>query len=197
MDSQSISERKIQIIEATVRSIVKFGYYSFSMQDVAKLAGISKGMIHYYFLNKDDLMLGVLKYLVNSIEKDLLNIAASSDTCEERLRSCLSYLFSISNKRKEYYHISITFWDQIGIKATIKETIEDNLIRFSRPIEAIISQGVKDKVFQVKSVKDFSQMIVASVDGINRYKVFTKEEQIFSYKQNEFINMIFSCIKKK
>ena len=37
MDSQSISERKTQIIEATVRAIIKFGYYSFSMQDVAKL----------------------------------------------------------------------------------------------------------------------------------------------------------------
>jgi TetR/AcrR family transcriptional regulator, fatty acid metabolism regulator protein len=197
LDSQSISERKTQIIEATVRAIIKFGYYSFSMQDVAKLAGISKGMIHYYFLNKDDLMLGVLKHLVSSMEEDLLKIVSSPKTCEEKLRSCLSYLFSISIERKEYYHISITFWDQIGIKDTTKKTIEDVFIRFSRPVEAILSHGVKDKVFHIESVKDFSQMLVASVDGINRYRVFIQEEQSSSYKQTEFINMIFACIKKK
>ena len=54
------AERKKQIVRATVECITKFGYHNFSMQDVAKTAGVSKGIIHYYFLNKDDLMMNHL-----------------------------------------------------------------------------------------------------------------------------------------
>ena len=50
------AERKDQIVRATVECITKYGYHNFSMQDVARTAGVSKGIIHYYFLNKDELM---------------------------------------------------------------------------------------------------------------------------------------------
>ena len=54
------AERKEQIVRATVECITKHGYHNFSMQDVARTAGVSKGIIHYYFLNKDELMMCVL-----------------------------------------------------------------------------------------------------------------------------------------
>jgi AcrR family transcriptional regulator len=62
------AERKNQIVNATVDCITKFGYHNFSMQDVAKKAGVSKGIIHYYFLNKDDLMMSVLAKVAGDIE---------------------------------------------------------------------------------------------------------------------------------
>ena len=43
------------------------------MQDVAKAAGVSKGIIHYYFLNKDDLAMSVLETVVIDIERVLLS----------------------------------------------------------------------------------------------------------------------------
>ena len=41
------AERKDQIVRATVECITKHGYHNFSMQDVARTAGVSKGIIHY------------------------------------------------------------------------------------------------------------------------------------------------------
>ncbi len=38
------------------------------MQDVARHAGVSKGIIHYYFLNKDELMMSVLERVTCDIE---------------------------------------------------------------------------------------------------------------------------------
>ena len=42
------------------------------MQDVAKTAGVSKGIIHYYFLNKDDLMMSVLSEVAQEIELTII-----------------------------------------------------------------------------------------------------------------------------
>ena len=78
------SERKNQIVSATVECIIRFGYHNFSMQDVAKSAGVSKGIIHYYFLNKDDLMLSVLERVVEGIEIVLrTNVDAVKDPTEK------------------------------------------------------------------------------------------------------------------
>ena len=65
------AERKNQIVQATVECITRYGYHNFSMQDVAKTAGVSKGIIHYYFLNKDDLMMSVLDRVASDIERVL------------------------------------------------------------------------------------------------------------------------------
>ena len=66
------SERKEQIVKATVDCISKYGYHNFSMQDVARTAGVSKGIIHYYFLNKDELMRFVLEKVSLGLEGQLL-----------------------------------------------------------------------------------------------------------------------------
>ena len=50
MEPDIAQEKKNEIILATLQCIKKKGYSHFSMQDVAKLSGVSKGIIHYYFL---------------------------------------------------------------------------------------------------------------------------------------------------
>ena len=57
-------ERKNQIMKATLDCIIEYGYHNFSMADIAKKANISKGIIHYYFLNKEELMLKFLRVLL-------------------------------------------------------------------------------------------------------------------------------------
>ncbi len=77
------AERKDQIVRATVECITKHGYHNFSMQDVARTAGVSKGIIHYYFLNKDELMMSVLDKVSGDIERVL---AADMETIKDPVR---------------------------------------------------------------------------------------------------------------
>ena len=103
MNSDIISERKEKIIKATIKCISDLGYHNFSIQDVASSAKVSKGMIHYYFMNKDDLILGVLERMVCDIEKKLLEKISHTDNCKNKLQDFLSYLFYLAEENKEYY----------------------------------------------------------------------------------------------
>ena len=80
------AERKDQIVRATVECITKRGYHNFSMQDIARTAGVSKGIIHYYFLNKDDLMMSVLDRVAGDIEKVLEKEMGSIKEPVEKLK---------------------------------------------------------------------------------------------------------------
>src|ERR1700733_12752002 len=63
-------ERRQQILEATWHVIAVSGFRSLRLSDVAKRAGISSGMIHYYFDTKRDLLKAAFeRYYEHSMQR--------------------------------------------------------------------------------------------------------------------------------
>ena len=62
--------RRVQIIECTIETLAALGYAQTSLAQIAKRAGINKGVILYYFTSKEELMSQVVTriYTVGAIE---------------------------------------------------------------------------------------------------------------------------------
>lgn len=54
------SERKEELANAAIDALKQLGYARTSLRDIAELSGVSVGMLHYYFVDKTDL----IKYCV-------------------------------------------------------------------------------------------------------------------------------------
>ncbi|HJU64851.1 MAG TPA: TetR/AcrR family transcriptional regulator [Gemmatimonadaceae bacterium] len=64
-----------RILRAAVRCIVESGAASLTMHDVAEEAGVSKGLIHYHFHDKETLLARVVEWMTRGIvtrERELL-----------------------------------------------------------------------------------------------------------------------------
>lgn len=66
--SQIATKRRLQIVEATMRSIVKKGLTGTTLASVAKEAGLSQGVAVFYFNTKLDLLNEVLRHLYEIYE---------------------------------------------------------------------------------------------------------------------------------
>jgi AcrR family transcriptional regulator len=53
---------KDRIIDAAYRALVKNGYHSTSMKDIAAEAGVAPGLAHYYFESKEDLLIAAIEH---------------------------------------------------------------------------------------------------------------------------------------
>lgn len=51
-----------QVLKAAVAALAERGYARTSISDIARVAGMSKGAVHYHFENKDELIAKVLEY---------------------------------------------------------------------------------------------------------------------------------------
>src|SRR5258708_27629356 len=60
-DAMHREETRTRIVEAAYRSLVDGGYNDTTIKDIAGEAGIAVGLAHYYFENKDDLMVAALQ----------------------------------------------------------------------------------------------------------------------------------------
>ncbi len=60
--SNDISKmRRSQLTKAAYKVVGRKGYYNFTIRDIAREAGLSAGLVHYYFKDKQDLLLNLLK----------------------------------------------------------------------------------------------------------------------------------------
>lgn len=184
------AERKDQIVRATVECITKHGYHNFSMQDVARTAGVSKGIIHYYFLNKDDLMMSVLDRVAGDIESVLIEDMQAIDDPIKKLEIFMSVAFDVVRSTKEYYQVNMDFWTQINQKKEVRQVISRHYGKFRDTCTAVIEEGVKSGSFVKVNPHYFASYILAVIDGISLQWLF--DETVYNY--DDIVNMAKSQI---
>jgi len=70
-DSKLVGERRGQILRAAVKLFSEKGYYTTTIHQIAKEAGVSTGLIYQYFGDKDDILFLSLKLVIETYEHEI------------------------------------------------------------------------------------------------------------------------------
>lgn len=70
-DTRLVGERRGQILRAAVKLFSDKGYYTTTISQIAREAGVSTGLIYQYFGDKDDVLLLSLKLVLETYEKEI------------------------------------------------------------------------------------------------------------------------------
>lgn len=140
-------ERRTTILSHAKTLIQEYGVNSFSMQDIADRAEISKATLYLYFKNKDDLMNSLVsescKEFVNYVNVRITNKMSGA----EALRALWMSYIDIFGESADIF-IGIGIKNSFIIDRDIKEAElkyeERPFFRLIQLIERIIEKGVKD-----------------------------------------------------
>ncbi len=173
------AERKEQIVRATVDCISKFGYHNFSMQDVARTAGVSKGIIHYYFLNKDELMMSVLDKVAGDIERVLQSDMANIEDPFQKMEIFVNVCFDVVRSTREYYQVNMDFWTQINQKDEVRAVIARHYAKFRETAAKVVRQGLESGKFRKVDPAQYGSFVIAVIDGLSLQWLF--DDKVFDY----------------
>jgi len=70
-DARLVGERRAQILRAAVKLFSEKGYYTTTISQIAREAGVSTGLIYQYFGDKDDILLLSLKLVLETYEREI------------------------------------------------------------------------------------------------------------------------------
>lgn len=70
-DTRLVEERRGQILRAAVKLFSDKGYYTTTIAQIAREAGVSTGLIYQYFGDKDDVLLLSLKLVLETYEREI------------------------------------------------------------------------------------------------------------------------------
>jgi len=71
---KQVTDKRKVILDTAMRMISKNGFHGTAMSKLAKEAGVSAGIIYYYFKSKDDLITALYKEINRDLSGQLLDI---------------------------------------------------------------------------------------------------------------------------
>src|SRR3954470_10152029 len=87
--TQPSTERSIRILEAACRVVVREGAHGLRMAAVAREAGVSKALVHYYFSTRQELLRAAFAWSEEQWRKALDEEIAALATGAERAERAL------------------------------------------------------------------------------------------------------------
>ena len=101
-DPELIEKRRWQIVAAATKLFANQGFYRTTIKEIAKLAGISPGLVYQYFREKDDVLLLVLLGVVDAYAKEIPEaIAGITDPLERLVATVAAYCRIVDGHRVE------------------------------------------------------------------------------------------------
>ena len=157
-------DRPAEITEAALAAFAEKGYAATRVDEVARRAGVSKGLLYLYFKTKEDLFKAVIRsFLSPRIDALIKNIEETELSAEEFLRGpFLAFAKSLPGspakilvrlmiaEGPKYPDLVDWYWDNVVSKALIA-------------LRTMIERGVDNGEFRESAVSEFPQLLVTPV----------------------------------
>ena len=157
--------RKEALVRAGYAAVVEKGLEGLTIETTAQRAGSSKGGALYYFPKKEDLMIGILEWVLNQVEKNLDEAVAAQTNPRAKLAAELKLLFHSAELNRKFYSV---FLDYLSTGSR-NETFNKLLVQFYRKCHErdrkIIEDGIQQRQFRDLNPDDAANLLRAIVDG--------------------------------
>ncbi|NLE74097.1 MAG: TetR/AcrR family transcriptional regulator [Actinobacteria bacterium] len=166
MSPRSTEERRDMIVSAALKLILKNGYGNTTLGQVAAQAGVSKGLVSYYFAKKDELFLAVLERILGRLRSDLEACCRGGRTAWEQLQLSLKNLFGSERRTRSYYTVLIDFLAQAPREKSVGNYTRVIYQTHLTYIERIVQCGVESGEFQSVDPHSAASQLVAMMEGL-------------------------------
>jgi TetR/AcrR family fatty acid metabolism transcriptional regulator len=189
-------KRKAEIIEATFFCIALKGYSNITMQDIADSAGVSKGVIHYYFHNKEELFLSVLEKLNKDLDNHLGKKVEQAKTPPEKLRAIISAVFEKVKENKKFQVVLLDFWAHSTKMPRLQEATANRYARYRYLTKKIIAEGVENGYFTECNPAGVASALIGLIEGLTIQWIFDQSAFDLSRAQKMTDEIIMTYLQK-
>ena len=160
------AERREQILDATCDVIADAGLPHLRMADIAKAAGVSSGMIHYYFDTKRDVVAAALEYnLTNSLRRHQWLLDSGKDPLSILQDLIESYLPG-DRQSVRGWKVWITLWAEAMRDPTLQELNEQLYGRWRDLVIDVIRRAQQQGLARPGDPAQMANMLVGMLDGL-------------------------------
>lgn len=159
---------KQKILEHSLRLFAEKGYHGTSISDIAKAAGVSKGLAYNYFKNK--------QHLVESIFEQILELSEQYEKMFDEIKDpykqleyAINFTFDYMEENEEFWRLYVSLALQPSVMATAKKITHDFGERVFKLLISIF------KKIGIPNPKAEAYILGGLFDGISLDYFFEKE----------------------
>jgi len=189
--------RREELTLAAMKCIASKGYHAVTLDDVTREAGLSKGIAAYYFKNREDLLVSVIRRMRDDVVeltgriwglpwegnetedfyRDLRKYYASEDIDPRSvIRNGIRTLFSWVDESPHVLKVILEFWCQLPRNPVIGELNEAVKRHLQRTSSIILDEGMKRGVFRKRDPNLAATTLLSAITGLALAQIVYKRE---------------------
>jgi hypothetical protein len=160
----TVDERRAEILQTTCNVVIERGFAATRVADVAKQLGVSTGLIHYHFDNKEQLLAEAFKF---AARQDLDRVEALIEGATTALAK-LDRIFQVWAPEEDDYAwmLWIDSWGEALRNDAMQEISQELDLRSKGQLETIIRDGVASGEFRCTDPNGAAWRLSALADGL-------------------------------
>lgn len=194
-----LKDKKLQIIQSAIKLFGERDYHTTSVQEIASLAGVSKGAFYLHFHSKEELLISIYTHFFELVFKGLEQVANDTTSSPESiLRRVILQQLKIIIENKEFLTMmqnnGAAFIQNDTIKQMIFETNLQFLAWFQKQIEDVYGSSIErhslDCAVMMNSLlKDYLFYCLS-------YNIAIKTEELASFLYERLDDLVQGILRK-
>ena len=159
-------DRRVDLIRPAYRLFSEKGVHRVPLDEIAAGAGLSKGLVLYYFKTKENLVLATMRWALDITAERVRQAMAKASTPNGKVLAMIDGIWSGAKTNRRFY---LLYLDLAGHAARVRHFTELSAT-FHAVVNAlyveVIAQGVAEGAFEVADPEEGAVALRAIIDGL-------------------------------
>ena len=167
-------EKKLKIIEAGLKVFGEKGYYNTNTAEIAKVAGVSTGIVYSYFKDKKDILLQVIELYFQNVFRpiqifldNLQNIELNQKVVEQFLQ------IAIKSHQDNY-----TLHEEVIALSHLDEDVHKQFLNFELTVSNTIEKALTNHNIKINQMTERVHLAYNIVENLCHECVYHKHANI-------------------
>jgi AcrR family transcriptional regulator len=161
------AERRAAIVRATIRCLARDGYARLTMKRVAAEAGVSPGILHYYFRDKRAILGRAAATVMADLDRRVATEARAARDARGHLRALLRACLEVATESRDFWTVLIELWGEALHDRDLARLNRHAYARARRFLAASVARGTAASAFRKVAPDEAAVVILALVDGLS------------------------------
>lgn len=153
--------RRKQLVEAAIAVIHEQGFAHATVARIARRAGVSAGMVHHYFQDKDDLLFTTMRHLLAELRADAVIRLAHASEPRQRLRAIIDACFGEAQFDEQVF----SAWLALYGNARQSDRLRSILAIYHRRLRSSLLHELR-RLLPDPEARRLADGIAAMIDGL-------------------------------
>ena len=159
--------RKVQLMEATIDCIAARGFADLTLADVARAAGLSVGIVNFYFRSKDVLLIETLRHLVNDyIQQTNENFRNAGSSAAAQIDAMIESDFHRTIANRKRVTVWYAFWGETRWRPEFLKICQELSDTFHQETREVFARLVVEGGYRDIDADVIARGFDAMIDGL-------------------------------